>query len=339
MTKPRLLYYVHAHGSGHLAIFKLLEPELSKYFEIIALTTNVRATEALQGMDNILVHELPAKWGPLDIPPKHTFSKAFEETPYSKYPAERIAKLLDIVQRHQPVAFFCDGSPELAIAARSMGVPIVLVHLLGNTMIDPTQVFTYELSDHIIANFPKALQTPGYNYTDKTYYSGFISRYAAKALLETPDETITILMGTDNYSQELVSRMTADPSRNFVIIGNNHEYALEDNCVQLGYQTDVAQAISGNIVITAAGQNSVAELLSLGKTLIVLPEDRPYDEQKYNAMALSDNDMALIADDQMDADEWRELLETATDFEACYAECISPDAPANIAQLLRSWYA
>jgi UDP-N-acetylglucosamine:LPS N-acetylglucosamine transferase len=336
--KPHLFYYVHAHGSGHIASFLLVYPELSKYFTVVAITTNQKATTALDSIDDLAVHELPLKWSPNDVPPAHTFSKAFEETPYSTYPIERVATFLALVQDYVPVAFICDGSPELAIVARGMGVRVVITHLLGDTLKDPTQVFAYELADHILAFSPQVLQ-PEYSYGSKTFFSGYMSQYDQSTIQNnTYDDTISILLGNDNFEESQLQIMTSDLHRKFVIIGNRQAYDLGSHCIQLGRVTNVAEHIAGQIVVTAAGQNSIAELLSLRKKLIVLPEQRPYNEQAANADALAQYGAALRANHAMTQQQWSDLYQIAESFKPRYHHLSNPHAAQEIAAKLQEWY-
>jgi len=227
MKKPAIFYFVHTHGNGHRATFNLLYPALSVYFEVIAITTNNEITTYLHQKHVVQVLELPPKY-PADYEiPEHTFSKAFEVTPYAIEPAGRAKALAEAIAHYKPKAFYCDGVPELAIMVRGMGVPVVLVHLPGNMMSDPTQVFAHELADHIVAHFPASLEQEGYKFASKTYYSGYISKYADFELKPSDHsdiDTITILLGYDNYNESVLKNITKDQNRQFTIIGNKRDY-------------------------------------------------------------------------------------------------------------------
>jgi UDP-N-acetylglucosamine:LPS N-acetylglucosamine transferase len=339
ILKPYILYFVHTHGAGHRATFQMLYPALQQTFNVVALTTNDAVYTDLRQNQKLTVIKLPSK-SPANAPAlEHTFSKAFEATPYATEAADRAGALVEIIKRYKPVALYCDGLPELAIMARSMGVPVVLVHLPGNAMADPTQVFAYKLADHIVAHFPEVLEQPHYAFEDKTFYSGYMSRYAnQEPAVDTEDNSvISVLMGYDNYDDKVVKNMTADAKHTFVIIGNHHNYLLGRHCHQLGRITDVAAAIKGNIVITAAGQNSVAELISLKKRLILLPESRPYDEQLMSALALVKNGSALLADTSYTAEDWLKVIKQANDL-APDSSLVNVNAPDDIAAKLIEWY-
>lgn len=340
MKKHNLFYFVHAHGNGHKATFSLLYLELSLVFNVIGVSTNKGVSQYLNQFENLEILELPPKYPDNYAIPEHTFSKAFEVTPYATEPASRAEALAKAIQSYHPKAFYCDGVPELAIMVRGMGVPVVLVRLPGNVMIDPTQNFAYELADQIIAHFPAVLEQKDYKYSAKTYYSGYLSKYASQLNTEKrlDCKTITVLLGFDNYSEAVLKNITANKQWKYTIIGNKYNYNLGEHCTQLGKVKNISEHILGNIVISAAGQNTVAELLSLGKCLILLPEQRPYDEQSVHASSLADNHLALLAQNDFTAKHWLEIIHIAQNKLPIYDHLVNANAAKEIAQKLKNWY-
>ena len=342
IKKPVLFYFVHAHGNGHRATFNMLYPALSDFFEVIAITTNNEITGYLHKKHHVQVLELPPKY-PADYEiPAHTFSKAFEVTPYATEPAGRAKALAEAIELYKPKALYCDGVPELAIMVRGMGVPVVLAHLPGNILNDPTQVFAHELADHIVAHFPSSMEQSNYPFAFKTYYSGYISQYAGRELKRSNCldlDHVTILLGYDNYDESVLKNITKNQNTQFTIIGNKQDYDLGKNCKLLGRVKDIREAIAGEIVISAAGQNTIAELLSLGKRLILLPEPRPYDEQVVHANVLADQNVALLAQETFSAEQWRNVLQQAKAFTSFDKSLVNASAPEEIAQKMRNWYA
>lgn len=340
--KATIFYFVHAHGNGHRATFNLLYPELSAFFNVIAITTNSEITRYLHRKCDVQVLELPPKY-PADFEiPQHTFSKAFEVTPYTIEPAERAKALAEAIECYKPKAFYCDGVPELAIMVRGMGVPVVLVHLPGNIMSDPTQVFAHELADHIIAHFPSFLEQENYQFGSKTFYSGYMSQYSGHGLTCSncsDTENVAVILGYDNYDVSILKNITKDQDTLFTIIGNKEVFDLGRNCKQLGHVKNISEAIVGEIVISAAGQNTIAELLSLGKRLILLPEPRPYDEQVVHANVLANKNIALLAQETFSSEQWRNLLQKAKAFKPFYKDLVNASSPALIAQKMKDWYA
>ena len=342
MKKPTIFYFVHAHGNGHRATFNLLYPALSLFFEVIAITTNNEITGYLHKKHDVQVLELPPKYPAGYETPAHTFSKAFEVTPYAIEPAGRAKALAEAIECYQPKALYCDGVPELAIMARGMGVPVVLVHLPGNIMNDPTQVFAHELADHIVAHFPASLEQANYPFASKTYYSGYMSQYAGHGFKQSNLSDIynvTVLLGYDNCDESVLKNITKGKNTPFTIVGNKQDYDLDKNCIQLGTVKDIKEAIVGEVVISAAGQNTIAELLSLNKRLVLLPEPRPYDEQVVHANMLATNNVALLAQETFNAEQWQDLLQKAKVFTPSSKNLVNASAPEAIAQKMKNWYA
>lgn len=342
MEKPIIFYFVYAHGNGHRATFNMLYTEISVYFKVVAITTNRGITESLNFHYNVDVLELPPKYPYNYDIPEHTFSKAFEVTPYALEPAERAKAFAQAILIYQLKALYCDGVPELAIMARGMGLPVVLAHLPGDMLNDPTQVFAYELADHIVAHFPSFLEQENYQFSSKTFYSGYLSKYCGinvKEIEGSDDDVVTILLGFDNYDQRILKNITEDFNTKFIVIGNKKEYNLGSNCKQLGVVKNISEGIVGDRVISAAGQNTIAELLSLHKRLILLPESRLYQEQKVHANVLAKKGVALLAQEDFSAEQWKNLLAEAKTFTPSIKKLVPHCSSKEIAQKMKIWYA
>lgn len=340
MEKPTIFYFVHAHGNGHKATFNLLYPEFSDCFKVIAVATNQEVADYIKLRHSAEVILLPPKYPEGYDIPEHTFSQAFEATPYAVEPAIRAQAFAEAILWHRPRALYCDGVPELSILARSMGLPVVLVHLPGNISQDPTQVFAHELAHHIVAHFPANMEQEDYKLHSKTYYSGYLSRFSEVDVKQNTDENnVTILLGHDNYEESVLQNITQNLGTNFTIIGNKREFGLGKNCQQLGFVNNFAESVVGRRVVTAAGQNTIAELLSLGKALILLPEPRPYSEQQVHAQILAKKSVALLAREDFTPAEWKYILNEAKSFVPSSKNLVNPRGAKEIAQKMKLWYA
>jgi hypothetical protein len=207
---------------------------------------------------------------------------------------------------------------------------------------DPTQVFAHELADHIVAHFPASLEQANYQFAAKTYYSGYMSQYAGRELTRSDRsaiDNVTVLLGYDNYDVSVLKTITNDQNTPFTIVGNKLDYDLDKNCTLLGPVNDISKAIAGDVVISAAGQNTIAELLSLGKRLILLPEPRPYDEQVVHATVLANHHVALLAQETFSAEQWQNVLQKVNVFTPSYEDLVNALAPEAIAQKMKNWYA
>lgn len=336
MPKKRLLYYIHHHGKGHLQVFRLLLPELKKWFDVHVIVASETLHREVRRVHTD-VSLLPSKWPPDMHGFTHTFSKAFEGVPYASAPATRSAYLSTLLLALKPAAFFCDGSAELAIMARSMGTPVIFNRLLGRISNDPTQVFAYQLADHITAFFPKKIEQPDYPYVSKTVHFGFLAKYAPHPPSGSKS-TVIILLGSNAFSLATLRAMTSDPRFRYQIIGNTKHLDLPSAIIQEGHVNDIQPAIRGQIVVSAAGLNSISELIALRKKLILLPEPRPYDEQAVTAAQLSAAGGCLVAGANFAASEWSALFDDALQYSYSYSDMSTPAAPKKIAQQIGEWY-
>ncbi len=308
-NKPVLFYYVHHQGQGHSTLFNLLVGDLQKTYAVHAVIANDLIESHVQKAD--AVHILPSKWDVTDKGFNHTFSQAFEGIPFNVQPARRLLALTNLVISYQPVAFFVDGSAELAIYARGMGVPVIFNRLLGSIEQDPTQTFAYQCASMITCFFPEEIEMGHYAYKDKTHYYGYISKYNSIPDSSTNNSTITILMGSDGPSIETLQHITANQNYVFHIIGNREPLPLDPKVIQYGRVTDISQYIEGSVVISSAGLNSISELLALQKKIILLPEDRPYDEQVINATQLALLGRCVVATHDADTAQWNTYIHQA----------------------------
>jgi len=341
--KPLIVYYVHHHGSGHIAQFYSFAPHLLQKFRIhvIAAAKHVVSQIEAMALEHVTTSLMPSKWSATTSEGfVHTFSRAFEGVPYRQEPAIRSRWLAELFINEKPALFLSDGSIELSIMARSMGVRTVFVHLHGHFKQDPTQVFAHEVSDALIAPYPVEMEDKTYPYKDKTFYTGYFSKYQLNDRAVATDERVSILLGYDNASREVLSRITENASYSFSVIGNKMPVIERENVRAYGRVDDIKKYITGEVVITAAGTNSIAELLTLGKKLILLPEDRPYDEQLHTAELLAQHEYAVLARADMTSEQWHDAIEHARKIDVSRVDqLINPHAAEMVTQWLGEQYA
>nr|WP_254065106.1 MULTISPECIES: glycosyltransferase [unclassified Frigoribacterium] len=68
---------------------------------------------------------------------------------------------------------------------------------------------------------------------------------------------------------------------------------------------------SAEVIVTWAGQNTVADLAALGARAVVVPQTRPFDEQLTTARALDRAGLAVVAPSWPADDEWPSVVERA----------------------------
>ena len=68
---------------------------------------------------------------------------------------------------------------------------------------------------------------------------------------------------------------------------------------------------SHTVVVSAAGQNSVADLAAADARAVVVAQDRPFEEQRHTACALHRWGLARVAPEDVDAEGIAALVEAA----------------------------
>ena len=63
-----------------------------------------------------------------------------------------------------------------------------------------------------------------------------------------------------------------------------------------------------DVVVTHGGQNALAEVAAARRPAVVVPQDRPYDEQRANAAALAQGGLAVVRPRWPEPGEWPDLL-------------------------------
>ena len=289
---PTVFFYVHHHGAGHITRAELLINKLQNSYNVVVLYGDLKVKMALNKVCKRGVFEkLPSKWvGRSSV--QRNYNAAFEGIEYSEAPLERSITFNLLAQQYKPVLFISDVSAELTIMARSIGIPVLMQRHSGDISGDPTQVFAYECATKLYAPYPKQLETPHYGYFNKTHYLGFISKYTGS---ESASKTgfgnhITLLI-TDAQRAALIARVLTNYTDHVEVIGCHGEPIK--GVTYKGMVANINQAITASVVVTSGGNNAVSQLLALGKKLIVIPENRPYQEQDEKARMLAKNNLAV----------------------------------------------
>ncbi|MBT0587080.1 glycosyltransferase [Alteromonas oceanisediminis] len=288
-----LLFYVHHHGEGHISRARLLVPTLATVYRVVIVFIDPKVANKLSKYsDSVEFQQLPSKWATRSGCDERMYCSAFEGIEFSRAPLERAIEFNAIVKEFRPICFISDVSAELTIAARSIGLPVLMQRHSGDISGDPTQVFAYECASKLYAPFPKYLEATSYKYNDKTHYLNFISKYSSVPSHREEENTsdVTILMN-DPERAAVIAKICTEIAGRVVVIGC--EGRKIDNVVWKGRVSDISMSIDTALVITSCGNNAVSELLSLRKRIIVIPENRPYGEQLEKAKMLHKRGLAI----------------------------------------------
>ncbi|CAM4079473.1 glycosyltransferase [Nocardia ninae] len=295
-------YYIHHHGAGHLIRARSICAELDT--PVTALTS--LSIEDDPAFDRIVT--LPAD----NTAPTVTDATAFGALHWvPKADAglrDRMAEIAQWIATEKPDALVVDVSVEVALLARLHGVP-VLTMVLPGTRTDAPHELVHRIADGLIAAWPRAVYEPPWlrPYAHKTHYIGGISRFAGRSPLPRhggvgrPTVLVVSGAGGSSFTPAMI-RECADrhPQYRWRTAGIGE------------WVDDLWPPLCGaDVVMSHAGQGTVADIAAAGKSAILIPADRPFGEQHDTATALAEAGMAVSVDACPAVEEWPELIEAA----------------------------
>jgi hypothetical protein len=320
-------YYIHHQGSGHRhrasSVARLADVELT------GLSTGPR----------------PAGWtGPwVDLPDDAGVGPEQDITAHgrlhyvplgSRGLSARMAMIAAWIDAERPEALVVDVSVEVAVLARLLGVPAVVVAQPGHRE-DAAHRLAYDVASRIIAPWPRALgglwgATP--EDLVKTRFVGGISRYApvADPVVPTAVRRVVVVNGTGGRGSsmaEVAAARLASRGWEWIHLDRAHGTWVDDPWPLL---------CSASVVVSHAGQNLIAEIAAARRPALLLPQDRPFDEQRVMASALEAAGLpALVRDTWPTPAEWPELLDRVGRLDGSrWSSWNDGDGAARVAELL-----
>lgn len=296
-------YYVHHRGGGHarraLAIARecttpvtglstLPKPEawLGPW---IRLERDDLAVSPLEPTANGSLH-----WAPVD----------------DEGMRRRMARISAWIADTAPTLFVSDVSVEVAALARLHGVPVVSVALPG-VRTDAPHTLGFGLSDAILAAWPAGAEgmLPGASsrVLARLHAVGSISAAErSKGRGPGPITRVLVLAGVGGggmSSAQIREAKRQTPGVEWDEIGTTPSNRVADPGPRIR---------EASLVITHAGQGSIADVAAAQVPAIVVPQDRPHDEQVAASRVLASTpDLPVIVTDTFERDDWAALLETA----------------------------
>ena len=300
--KPKLLYYIHHHGNGHIARAKKLVPLAEKYADV-SLLIGHHAFKAVvaEALSNREIFTLPAKCQG-NTAKARSFDAAFEGVPLSPSSCHRAYYFYQLVNETLFTGFISDVSAELTIYARGAGLPVLMQRHTGDISGDPTQVFAYHCAQALYAPYPSQFEAPDFAFLNKTTFLGCIA--ASTNNSPVIKKGITVIHN-DAQVINAICEALLPYEMPISVVGGDKTQLRYLNQVTHNEQVDsiIAHAQT-DIVFCSGGNNTLCELLSVGKKLIVVPASRPYGEQNAKAKRLSEIGAAVC----LEKDELHEKI-------------------------------
>lgn len=301
--------YVHHHGSGHAHRATAVAGELHRRGVVV---TGLSSAPRPTGW--------PGEWVALDRDddPAVADPGAVDATAHGRLHwvprhhrglARRTAQLSAWLVDADPDVVVTDVSQEATLLARLHGVPVVSVVLPGRRD-DAAHALGLGVSAAVVSFWPRAAHgmAPGLpaDVAARLQPLGGLSRFAPDPSPVASDRagSVVVLAGTGGGSevlQEAAARgAAAAPDLVWRVLGPG------------SWSADPwAEIRAADVVVTAAGQNSLAEVAAARVPAVVVPQDRPHDEQATTGRVLADEAWpAVVVDDPAGAD-WAGLVRRA----------------------------
>lgn len=290
-------WYVHAHGRGHLQRLQCVAA---------CLRTPVTGLSSLPrpaGWDGDWVQLPEDPPTGADVDPTAGGTLHWAPLHHGGL-RDRSAAIAAWVAEARPALVVVDVSVEVAVLVRTMGVPVVVAAMRGDRT-DRAHTTAYDLADALLAPWPAELPEPWpQRWLEKTWHVGGLSRLDGRVPSPPPDaRRVAVLWGTGGSQvglDDIAAAAAATPG-----------WTWDDRGMR-GTATDIwALLQDADVVVTHGGQNAVAEVAAAHRPAVIVPQERPHDEQRATGRALAAAGIALVRDTWPQAHEWLALLEAA----------------------------
>ncbi|MCV7420327.1 hypothetical protein H7K45_07230 [Mycobacterium yunnanensis] len=301
-------YYVHHHGRGHLSRATSICARLREPVTILSSLP----VEARPGVTTV---RLPRDDEPSDRGDGKGFTDVDANGALHWVPLhhsglrERMSTIADWVSTHRPSVMVVDVSVEVTMLVRLLGVPVVVVAMPGERT-DPPHELVYRVAEHILAAWPRTLYEPAWlvPYAAKTTYVGGISRFDGRPRLPRPDDGrpgILVLNGSGGADLDVstINRCAAA----------HPEYRWSSLGVAGGPWADDPwpNLCTADVVVSSAGQSSIADIAAAGRPAVIIAADRPFGEQRATAAALRRAGVAAVRPSWPEMSDWPGVVEAA----------------------------
>ncbi|MET4099229.1 hypothetical protein ABIB37_001466 [Agrococcus sp. UYP10] len=285
-------WYVHHHGMGHLTRFLAIRPHVAA--SVVAFSSLPQPAALPDGTTWVQLprdDEDEGAGAPSAAEP--TARGALHWAPIGH--RGHVERMAAIAARAPHLdAIVVDVSVEVTLLARLLGRRVVLMTQPGDRTDDP-HVLGRRLADAVLAPWPAD--------DGEVHPVGGISRFATRerSAARRPGTVLALGGGGRDAAWDAMLReaIAATPDRQWRVAGG------------ATWIDDPWEALcEAEVVVTAAGQNAIADIAAAGASAIVVPRPRPFDEQHRTAAMLDELGLAVVADASAPGD-WPALLARA----------------------------
>ncbi|MFC7485718.1 glycosyltransferase [Knoellia sp. CPCC 206453] len=321
-------WYVHHHGAGHRTRAMVVGRELMARGADVTLLGS-----ALEG-DAARRSPVPSVRLAMDAPlPEPGTESGSDVTAHGMMHwaplwhsgfRERMTTIARWVQVEEPDVVVVDVSCEVAVMVRLLGIPVVVVAQPGERT-DSAHAAAYDAATAVLAPWP-AWATEDIWRTSRILgcengpdarlvaVGGIAREPVARATgapvssAPSPSSSSSrlrglVLAGSDGFDDPDLHGVITDsvPDIDWTVVGG--KAWIPDVHDRLA-QTDV--------VVTHAGQNAIADVAGWGLPAVVLPQSRPFDEQRHMGAVLASSGIAQVVQrDDVKGAHWGDLVNLA----------------------------
>lgn len=294
MAKPRVSYYAHHFGTGHLRHAQKIAA--TRAFDLQVTSTGPRNHTLLPGpLDYVSLTPDVGINGPWGSP---VLGDYLHYAPVGEGIRQRFTALNLAWAEFNPDMVMVDVSVEVALFARLSGYPVAFRRMPGERR-DRAHQMAYSLADVLFAYYPEGLEeeTHLHEFGAKSHYLGISTPHGFTANLrcgnprmeERPRVVVQTSLASSIQLHDVARAARETPGWDWEVVGSVDSAAMlpPKNMILHGIVPDPAPIMrEANLIISSAGHNAVAAAAACRRPVLLVPEERPHDEQMSFVRAL-----------------------------------------------------
>jgi len=344
-----IAFYVHHHGSGHLARTVSVVEQLTGP---AAVLTSLDIAEASLPSNAVLVRLPPDTRSDAERTADITAHGALHWAPIgSGELTARTRSLVEWLTGTPPRLLVVDMSVEVLVQARLCGIATVAVRYHGRRD-DRGHQLGYDCATELLAPYPREFEDPSTpaNIAGRTFYGGLYSLQSGRRLslstarlqcrLGETDRVLAIAVGSGGTGIDLdTARSLAHvlPGWTIRVIGADGQPSADGSVRFEGWVDDPFPWLrAANVVAASAGANLTA-VAAAGVPFLAIVEERPFEEQARRAEQLRHHGAAATSDGWPSLSDWPAKIDLALELGATkLTQWASEADPAVVAEWLES---
>ena len=305
-------YYVHHHGSGHLHRATTVAPHLDG--PVTGLSSLPRPASWSGPWVQLERDDGARTYAGADV----TAGGMLHWVPVGDGGLRgRMAAISAWIAEHRPTAIVVDQSVEVGLLARLHGVPVVALTAPGRRT-DEAHRIGLGSASALVGPWPSGSTErllPGVDaaITSRFEAVGAVSRFPVgvtgrvhRPVGRRPRVALVAGTGGDGFTADVVRRAQEQTP--------GWDWTVLSRTLGTWHSDPSAVLAEADVAVLHPGQNSLAEVAALRVPALVVPAERPFDEQRTTASVLSDGWPAVVCD-EVPTTGWRELLHRALDLD------------------------